>query len=106
MRIARVFTDSFFDGFGPNGFLFPLRRRCVPVTVCEAANLNEERDNRRAHFFALAGLVCGTISFLAMNAGFVYLVMTGHPLVAGTVLGAGVLAIGGRVIALAQSRHR
>jgi len=72
MRFARVFIDSFFHGFGPNGFLFPRRRRCVPVTACEPADLNQERDNRRAHFFALGGLVCGTVSFLGMIAGFTY----------------------------------
>jgi hypothetical protein len=106
MRMARAFTDSFFDGFGPNGLLFPHRRRCVPVTLSDAANLNKEQENGRAHFFAMAGLICGTTSFLGMITGFTCLVMTGHPFVAGTVMAAGALAIIFRMIALELSRQR
>jgi hypothetical protein len=44
-------------------------------------------------------MVCATFSFLGCIGSFSYLVVTGHPQSAAVVLGTGVLAIVGRMIA-------
>jgi hypothetical protein len=57
-----------------------------------------DRANRREHSYALAALLCGTVSFLGVVAGFLYLVVQGHTQAAGVLLGAAVLAIVGQMI--------
>jgi predicted lysophospholipase L1 biosynthesis ABC-type transport system permease subunit len=57
-----------------------------------------DRANARSHSYAVAGMICGTISFLALIASFTYLVMNGHYTAAGAVFGTGVLAIIGKMI--------
>jgi hypothetical protein len=65
------------------------------ASVIQAVN----EENRRAHTYAMLGMICGTVSFLACIASFSYLVINGHPQAAGVILGTGVLAIIGRMIA-------
>jgi hypothetical protein len=57
-----------------------------------------DRANARSHSYAIAGMVCGTISFLALIASFTFLVMHGHYTAAGGVFGTGVLAIISKMI--------
>jgi hypothetical protein len=44
-------------------------------------------------------MICGTTSFLACVGAFSYLAINNHPTAAGVILGTGVLAIVGRMIA-------
>lgn len=56
-----------------------------------------KRYKRQAGYAAF-GMACGTISFLACIAAFVYLVMEGHAHEGYFVLGTAVLAMIGRMI--------
>jgi len=57
-----------------------------------------DAENRRAHSYAVVGMICSTVSFLVCLVAFVYLVTLGHSEAAGIVLGATVLATIGRMI--------
>ncbi len=62
-----------------------------------------DSEGRRGLIYSVLGMVCGTISFLASLAAFVYLVLHGHERVAAVVLGATIVTIVGRMI---QGRTR
>ena len=55
-------------------------------------------QGKRSLTYAILGMICGTLSFLASLAAFVFLVLRGHEQVAGLVLGATIVAIVGRMI--------
>lgn len=57
-----------------------------------------DSESRRSTSYAMAGLLCGTGSFLCCLGAFVFLVLHGHDAAAGVVLGAAVLATIGRMI--------
>jgi hypothetical protein len=57
-----------------------------------------DRVNQRETGYATLGAVCGASCFLCCAGVFVYLVETGHPAAAGTVLGTAVLGIVGKFI--------
>jgi hypothetical protein len=71
----------------------------LPPVLAESVIQAVEAENRRAHRYASLGMICGTASFLACIAAFCYLVIESHPAAAGVILGTGVLAIVGRMIA-------
>lgn len=55
-------------------------------------------ENRRDYSYALTALICGAVCFLGVVGAFVYLVMQGHGVSAGALLGAGILGIVGSFI--------
>ncbi len=73
--------------------------RSLPLPTVELIIKAVDTENQRGHVYALLGMICGTISFLACIAVFSYLVVHGHPSAAGVILGTGVIAIVGRMIA-------
>ncbi len=85
----------------------PVDRSLLP-TPSELVGLSDDQvksivslaaaEGRHTFAYDLAGLLCGTVSFLSALAIFVYLVMHQHEGPAGVVLGTTVLAIVGRMI--------
>ncbi len=57
-----------------------------------------DKVNARDHSYAVAGLICGTVSFMAALNIFAYLIVRGHATAASSVLGTSVLAIIGYMI--------
>jgi len=55
-------------------------------------------QSRESTMYAAVGMLCGTVSFLACLAAYVYLVKANHEVAAGAVLGTSVLGIIGSMI--------
>ena len=71
----------------------------LPIPTAQAVIQAVDAEQRRAHEYASLGMICGTASFLGCVGAFCYLETTGHPAGAGIILGTGVLATIGRMIA-------
>ncbi len=84
----------------PDKYLLPSTVELKPLTDEKVKLLVGLADgaNRRAHAYAIFGMVCGTVSFLGSLGSYVYLVESHHEAAAGVVLGTGVLAIVSRMI--------
>jgi hypothetical protein len=61
----------------------------LPTVVTQAGIIERTQEYR----YAMAALFCGLFAFVVLIAGFVYLVLQGHPKSAGLLLGAGVLGL-------------
>jgi hypothetical protein len=83
-----------------SGELLPPAKELAKLTDDQAKSVifAVDRANAREHSYAIAALLCGTLCFLGVVAGFVYLVVNGHVEGASLLLGVAVLAIIGQMI--------
>ncbi len=84
----------------PTKYLLPSASELAVLSDATAKNVLTVIDSQdqRANAYAVAGLVCGTVSFLGCLASYVYLVMNNHDKAAGIVLGVSVLTLLTRMI--------
>jgi hypothetical protein len=85
----------------PASYLLPSVAELQQLSDSKAIQVIQavDAENQRAHTYASLGMICGTTSFLACVGAFSYLAINNHPTAAGVILGTGVLAIVGRMIA-------
>jgi hypothetical protein len=84
----------------PVRYLLPSSRELEPLSdeKVKAIVTFADNESRRGQQYAILGMICGTLSFFACLASYVYLVSLHHTEAAGVVLGTTVLAIIGRMI--------
>jgi putative Mn2+ efflux pump MntP len=83
------------------------RNLLPPVSQLKALTIEQthavvtliDRENARSHSYATTGLICGTVSFLALIGSFTYLVTHGYYKSASSIFGAGVLTIISKMLA-------
>jgi hypothetical protein len=72
-------------------------RSLAPEAQSQAIKLANDIHHRRWSY-AMTGMLCGTVTVIACVGGFVFLVVGGHDIAAGALLGTSVLTVIAQII--------